>query len=340
MKVKLAVSALALLCCTANAAEIKSFTADNGFRVITIEGLILSGDFNKFERTIIGGGRGVVVLASPGGAAADALAIGETIHAKRYGTYVPAGFRCESACALIWLAGSPPTVSSKATVGFHAVHVNGVPSTQGNALVGAYLHALSLPMQAIVAFTETPPTSMRYFTHSELIDLGVTVQVKEFDSTPPSQPKSPPAALDTELKAKAVSFSQRYVSAFSSGRGLEGLYSEEVLYYKSARNRKAVLADFAYLAKKWPVRRYRIDRVTSVACTSNRCIVGLVWAWDNSDRTRNARSVGTATLNLVLRLREDETFIIDAVDGEVTSRQISELVPQKPQACLFGLCIR
>lgn len=308
--------------------------AANGITVISIDGMITSGDFSKFE-AIRHTGRGVVVLTSPGGAALDALAIGEVIHQRGYATYVHAGAHCESACALMWLAGTAPTMSAKALIGFHAAHVNGAPSTQGNALVGAYLHALNVPVPAIIAFTEAAPLSMRYFSASELASLGVRVQVKEVDG--PSQQE--------KIEAAAVSFVQSYAAAFSSGEGLSRFYSEKVLYYKNLKSRQDVISDFAYLARRWPMRRYWVQRITLLNCTEQRCMVGAMWAWDNSSPARNERSVGEADLSLVLRVTENG-FAIETIDGNVTTRRVSPLVQRvrrhaPGQECLFGVfCVR
>jgi hypothetical protein len=44
---------------------------------------------------------------------------------------------CYSACASIWLAGTPRMMAPQAKIGFHAASVNGQEKGRGNPLVGA-----------------------------------------------------------------------------------------------------------------------------------------------------------------------------------------------------------
>ena len=74
---------------------------------LVLAGPVERGDFERFKSVIernrfkIGA---IVLLDSPGGAAADGFAIGDLIREKRYST-IAAG-ACYSACALIFLGGS------------------------------------------------------------------------------------------------------------------------------------------------------------------------------------------------------------------------------------------
>lgn len=74
---------------------------------LALSGPVERGDFERFKAVVernrfkIGA---VVLLDSPGGAAADGFAIGDLIREKRYPTI--ASGACYSACALIFLGGS------------------------------------------------------------------------------------------------------------------------------------------------------------------------------------------------------------------------------------------
>jgi len=74
---------------------------------LALSGPVERGDFERFKAVVernrfkIGA---IVLLDSPGGAAADGFAIGDLIREKRYPT-IAAG-ACYSACALIFLGGS------------------------------------------------------------------------------------------------------------------------------------------------------------------------------------------------------------------------------------------
>ena len=54
----------------------------------------------------------IVTLASPGGDAVAAMAIGKFIRKRGWTTYVSSGIPCASSCSLIWLAGMPRTIDN------------------------------------------------------------------------------------------------------------------------------------------------------------------------------------------------------------------------------------
>lgn len=93
---------LLLLAQAAGALTIEGF----GDQVV-LSGPVERGDFERF-RAVVERNRfkigAVVLLDSPGGAAADGFAIGDLIREKRYPTIAAGG--CYSACALIFLGGS------------------------------------------------------------------------------------------------------------------------------------------------------------------------------------------------------------------------------------------
>jgi hypothetical protein len=105
------------------------------------------------------------------------MEIGRAIRLKGFGTLVPQGFQCASACALAWLGGSPRFMGHDATVGFHAVFTtnNGqdTVSSAGNAVVGAYLDQLGLSMQAITYITEKQPNDIQWLTFDDAGRLGI-----------------------------------------------------------------------------------------------------------------------------------------------------------------------
>jgi hypothetical protein len=58
-----------------------------------------------------------ISIASPGGSVSDAMLIGNFIRARGFKTLVPWGATCESACPLIWIAGT--TRESHGQLGMH-----------------------------------------------------------------------------------------------------------------------------------------------------------------------------------------------------------------------------
>jgi len=119
------------------------------FDLIVLNGPIKDGDDARFRDIAASAGKAVVLLNSEGGSVAPALEMGRTIRLKGLSTSVPPDTLCASACALIWLAGSPRFLNETSHIGFHASYTltEGKPSESGvsNALVGAYLNQIGLP---------------------------------------------------------------------------------------------------------------------------------------------------------------------------------------------------
>jgi hypothetical protein len=96
--------AVAVLCLAQGAAAL---TIQAFGDQVALSGPVERGDYERFKSVVernrfkIGA---IVLLDSPGGAAADGFAIGDLIREKRYPT-IAAG-ACYSACALIFLGGS------------------------------------------------------------------------------------------------------------------------------------------------------------------------------------------------------------------------------------------
>jgi membrane-bound ClpP family serine protease len=114
-----------LLCQPAAAQHIYNTPPDgNGTAFIEIDGPIEADAYRRFENEIaarLPGGQGpaksvVIRLSSPGGLIGPAIAIGTMIHAYHWATHVDDGAPCASACALIWLAGTPRSM----TLGYQA----------------------------------------------------------------------------------------------------------------------------------------------------------------------------------------------------------------------------
>jgi hypothetical protein len=179
------------------AAEIKHFETDGAGHIIEILGTIQRGDAQKFTDVALMARTARVVLISDGGVLADSLDIGRAIRLKKFSTYVPDGATCASGCAMIWLAGTPRSMSSKASIGFHAAYNrdSGQVTSSGNAVVGSYLNSLGLSDKAIYYLTSAPPAGMLWLAPQEAEKLGISVIVQdpEADRTA-SLDRAPPKA--------------------------------------------------------------------------------------------------------------------------------------------------
>jgi hypothetical protein len=189
--------ATALLAGPARAAD---FFREEPFLKIT--GEIVAGDFARFKRIVPRRGPDDqadwiwmdVVLDSPGGILREGLAIGRHIHKERdFDTVVRINKRCVSVCALIWLAGNRRTLFPGAGVGFHAAYDDNGTSGVGNAVIGAYLRDLGMPLSVIVFATSAPPDGIAWLTETKAKELGLGMTVLSGRIDPPPTPPTPPS---------------------------------------------------------------------------------------------------------------------------------------------------
>lgn len=164
----------------ATSAEIKHEKDKKG-EFISIVGDIEEGDLAKFRRLAVTYDDAVVYLASDGGLVAEAIEIGKIIRIKGYNTLVTYDAPCNSACALIWLAGRGRYLEAGGKVGFHATYVeaNGRKRETGvgNAIVGSYLAQLSLSESAVAFATSAGPDHLNELTVENAASVGIPVEV-------------------------------------------------------------------------------------------------------------------------------------------------------------------
>jgi len=125
-----------------------------------------------------------VVLESPGGSVADALAIGRLIREKKFATEVEARKYCASSCPLVFAGGVARRAGEKATIGVHQVAA--VPTGAVNRLrddmsvaqsISArcqhYLSEMGVSLQVWVHAMETPHNRLFVFKPDELKALNL-----------------------------------------------------------------------------------------------------------------------------------------------------------------------
>lgn len=191
---KAAFLAAMLLCFSAtkgSAAEISVSKLDDTTTAIFIIGKIEASDGKKFKSEASIHDNAVVFLESNGGSTMAAIEIGESIRLKGYATVVLNDSECNSACALIWLAGSPRALSKSGRVGFHATYTDAsgtlMESGVGNAIVGRYFTVLNLPVKAIVFATAAPPEKLNWLNASNYGEVGIEVKLVDDLEESPSQ---------------------------------------------------------------------------------------------------------------------------------------------------------
>lgn len=168
------------------AADIRTATI-SGLTFISVSGELLAGDDEKFSQLANATAQATVLLDGPGGLSDVGISIGRTIRQRGYSTAVGTDSICASACGLIWLAGSERFMRPTSLIGFHAIYraPDGTPqvSSDGNALVGAYLRELGFDDALIVYATQAPPTSMQWLTFDDAAKLALGITRVEEDPT-------------------------------------------------------------------------------------------------------------------------------------------------------------
>jgi len=176
----------------AQAAEISVHKTESTLQIILVEGEIVPGDYLRFMDVARDVRHGGVLLSSPGGTLKEGLDIGRVIRERGYSTGVLPDTMCASSCGLMWLAGAARFMAPSALVGFHAAYISTTDGARetgmGNALVGAYLTELGLPIEAVMFSTMVGPDQMSWLTIEDARRVGIEVELLE--GPPPPTPAS------------------------------------------------------------------------------------------------------------------------------------------------------
>lgn len=176
----------------------------SGQNFITITGDLVDGDDRRFKNIAIALDQAVVLLDSRGGLSAVGIEIGRTVSIKGFLTAVGTNGVCASSCGLIWLAGRERFLYPNSHIGFHAIYTlpDGKPaiSSDGNALVGAYLRQLGFSDRVVVYVTQSAPTSMQWLTMEDASLLGLHATLVEVAS-----PSTPAQAGARDVSTKETS---------------------------------------------------------------------------------------------------------------------------------------
>lgn len=173
-------------------AAVEHPTLDPGTEAIFVIGDVLPGDDAQFDGLSRRYPQAVVYLESAGGSLLPAIEIGRLIRARRHATVVLDNSTCTSACALIWLAGTPRYIATQGRVGFHASYSDEggrmVETGVGNAMVGHYLSRLDLPEDAAVFATIASPYEINWLTPENSVEAGITFEAVPAALATPHRP--------------------------------------------------------------------------------------------------------------------------------------------------------
>jgi len=128
-----------------------------------------------------------VVLRSPGGSVADALAIATIIREAGFNTEIGAGGYCASSCPLVFAGGKERLAADDASVGVHRVFAadetvgtpaSGMDSAQRiSAECQRFLIEMGIDPLVWVHAMETPKDELFYFTPDEMVDLKLATGI-------------------------------------------------------------------------------------------------------------------------------------------------------------------
>jgi len=198
------IALLGLISVSAKAATFTEMAAGDNQVFIVVRGEFADGDADKFNMTVQKYAKGGVLFESAGGNLVTGVRIGEIIRLKGFSTGVASGAVCASSCALAWLGGSERFLPSSARLGFHAAYriegANAQETGMGNALIGAYLTRIGLPLEAVLYITQASPSEMTWLTPEAAKKVGITMTVAELPQ-PDAKPTEPlkPAIVPKEI---------------------------------------------------------------------------------------------------------------------------------------------
>jgi hypothetical protein len=165
--------------------------------VLALTGTIDHGAVERVKAEIDAHGEYVktVALDSPGGAVADALAIGKLIRDKGYITSVAAGSLCASSCPIVFAGGTERVATPRSAIGVHQIYAAAPTGTVTSRLVAAgnamsdaqtmtaeisrYLKQMGVDDEVWLRALETPPERITYFSTAELTALKLVTKLEK-----------------------------------------------------------------------------------------------------------------------------------------------------------------
>jgi hypothetical protein len=156
-------------------------------------GRIEQGTAEDFQKFLDDNGRDAktIVLLSPGGSVADAMAMGRAIRKRGLDTRVPDEGYCASSCPLVFAAGVDRRAGQRALVGVHQIYAvpqgietweDGISTAQRvSAECGDYLTEMGVDAALWLKAMQTPKEKLYIFRPDELSTFKLT-------TTAPSSP--------------------------------------------------------------------------------------------------------------------------------------------------------
>ncbi|MFY9325364.1 MAG: hypothetical protein WAO29_02785 [Candidatus Nanopelagicales bacterium] len=181
----------------ANAATIKKHPPNTYGCSVSLTGEIVSGDsevikpllYETYEISLSDDGRygETLCLNSPGGDLNEGIKIANYVSEYYTSTVVYSNARCESSCAVIFLASGSPSISPDGTIGLHAPKLILPKGTFTEEDVAKAYDLSVFTIREIMKMPAFPPAGVRYMTSTpssemyipktffEMSELGVTL---------------------------------------------------------------------------------------------------------------------------------------------------------------------
>lgn len=178
MKKLLAALSLLLSVNLANAAQMSVGITEQGNQFITVQGQILKGDAETFQKLVIENPRvKAVILDSQGGLVYEGMVIAGIVHAQRLDTFVLNDHVCFSICAAVFFSGNNKFIQKDATLGVHPAHdiKTMEKSAEVNAYIAWYFGRLGYDIGLVELWISVDPKSLNFITAeiNQKLNLGI-----------------------------------------------------------------------------------------------------------------------------------------------------------------------
>lgn len=185
------------------AAAVIAVRADVEPPVIVIDGTVEPRDLAVFMDRTRGLSQAVVRLRSLGGSILPAMEIGRQLHQLGFATEVHEF--CDSACSLMWLAGTTRYLPPGSRVGFHQPREqNHAVSISGVALEASYLARLGLSDDAITWAVSAAPTQLKWLTAEDARRLDIAIVPGAAQTTAKSTAKRTESSIANSIAERLL----------------------------------------------------------------------------------------------------------------------------------------
>jgi hypothetical protein len=199
---------LYLIATPAAAAEFTHRSQPNGPDVISIRGEIYADDDKKFIEIASDIMHASIILDVKGGHIGAAISIGRFTRFRNYETRVQNGAVCNSACTLIWLAGTLRHLDRRARLGFHSAATTPTPpyrrSEPGNARMATYMTGMGVPQQVIDLQPKADPCCLNYVDYAQAKAWRLLSDRSSNQQALPAPKAQEPGSQHAAALAKAV----------------------------------------------------------------------------------------------------------------------------------------